>query len=882
MGSFRRENKWIVLFLLVLLFSSCGQDHLIRDQAYLRQVKADFAKTKKMAQRRAGVLFDVFNDHLTLPEQEGLMFLYAYMPLNDLADYDGRFFLEHVRSSLRARREMAWGDSIPEEIFLHYVLPCRVNNENLDSFRMVYYKEIRSLVQGLSLKEAVLEINHWCHEKVDYRPADIRTSSPMNTVKNARGRCGEESTFTVAALRTAGIPARQVYVPRWAHTDDNHAWVEVWVDGQWHYLGACEPAPVLDMGWFTEPAGRAMLVHTKAFGAYHGTEPLVQKAPKYAEINCLHRYAVTKDAVVRVVDTQGRPVESAVVDYRLYNYAEFFPLASLLTDSAGFTRLNTGMGDLLIWAHKGERYGFEKMSVALTDTLEIHLEDHPQEEQPVNLDLVPPPPRRFTEPVTQAQEEKNALRLQEEDSIRLAYTATFFDSARAAAWSVAHGYSPERCAPLLVKSMGNHATITAFLEKVPDTLKEKAILLLENISDKDLRDITGDVLQDHLDHAPAPSGDERTYGRYLLSPRVANEQLTPYRAFFLEHFSGEEQQAFRKDPEQVAAWINEHITVDDRDNYYEVPVTPPGVFSLGMADRHSRKIFFTALCRTLGIPARLEPSRDVIRYERGGSWHDVFLKGDPVLPGQNARLTLKTEKTPVVPRYYIQFTLEHFGDGVYRTLEYPFQMKASSFVSIPVDPGKYLLVTGQREDDGSVLARMSFFMLRAKEKKNVALVLRESFLRPEVLGMIAGDITPEPWTGGGRVVTGRLPGKEGAVFCWIDQRKEPSRHLLNELPDILYGLQGWKGKVVILVTGESEKGTLDPTGFSSSAGKLLFLKDEGGALLQEVMKAAGRAGEKPERPVIAVVNGQGEIIDLMQGYRIGLVTRLVRDVHVSE
>ena len=68
------------------------------------------------------------------------------------------------------------------------------------------------------MREAALEINHWCHEKVSYQPSDMRTSAPMSTILSARGRCGEESTFTVAALRTAGIPARQVYTPRWAHS----------------------------------------------------------------------------------------------------------------------------------------------------------------------------------------------------------------------------------------------------------------------------------------------------------------------------------------------------------------------------------------------------------------------------------------------------------------------------------------------------------------------------------------------------------------------------------------------------------------------------------------------------------------------------------------
>ena len=189
------------------------------------------------------------------------------MPLSDLADYDGDFFLANVNMALAVRKETPWGKDIPEDIFLHYVLPCRVNNENLDSFRIVYYDEIMNRVKDMDIIDAALEINHWCHEKVSYQPADIRTSAPMSTILSAQGRCGEESTFTVAALRTAGIPARQVYTPRWAHTDDNHAWVEYGSDGEWYYMGACEPEPVLDRGWFTEPARRAMLVHTKSFGA---------------------------------------------------------------------------------------------------------------------------------------------------------------------------------------------------------------------------------------------------------------------------------------------------------------------------------------------------------------------------------------------------------------------------------------------------------------------------------------------------------------------------------------------------------------------------------------------------------------------------------------
>ena len=146
----------------------------------------------------------------------------------DIADHPGEFYLENVDYAFKAREEMPWGKVVPEREFRHFVLPIRVNNENLDDSRKVFYEELKDRVKNLSLYDAVLEVNHWCHEKVIYTPSDARTSSPLASVKTAYGRCGEESTFTVAALRSVGIPARQVYTPRWAHTDDNHAWVEAW------------------------------------------------------------------------------------------------------------------------------------------------------------------------------------------------------------------------------------------------------------------------------------------------------------------------------------------------------------------------------------------------------------------------------------------------------------------------------------------------------------------------------------------------------------------------------------------------------------------------------------------------------------------------------
>ena len=386
---FMNKKHLFTLLFTLLVWTSCNnQQHFITDAAYRAEVENDFQA--KQAALPNGDLFAVFNDQMTPEEREALTFMYAYMPIGDITDYSGDFYLKNIRSSFQARNEMPWGDSIPEDIFRHFVLPVRINNENLDESRMVFFDELKDRVKGLSLYDAVLEVNHWCHEKVIYTPSDGRTSSPLASVKTAYGRCGEESTFTVAALRSVGIPARQVYTPRWAHTDDNHAWVEAWVNGKWYFLGACEPEPVLNLGWFNGPAYRGMLMHTKVFGKYNGPEDVMERTDGYTEINVIDNYAPSAKAVITVTDANGKPVKDALVEFKIYNYAEFNSVARKKTDADGKCSLSAGKGDMLVWASKDGKFGYSKVSFGKDGEVTIALNKKPGDVEMIALDIIPP------------------------------------------------------------------------------------------------------------------------------------------------------------------------------------------------------------------------------------------------------------------------------------------------------------------------------------------------------------------------------------------------------------------------------------------------------------------------------------------------------------
>ena len=142
----------------LILTQSCTQNHLIRESTVRVSVQRYFDIL--VAKLTLHTLFDVFNQPMTDMQKEAMTFLYAYMPLGDITDYSGDFFLENIDYTLRAKEEMPWGKLIPEREFRHFVLPIRVNNENLDSSRKVFYEELKDRVKNLSLHDAVLEVNH--------------------------------------------------------------------------------------------------------------------------------------------------------------------------------------------------------------------------------------------------------------------------------------------------------------------------------------------------------------------------------------------------------------------------------------------------------------------------------------------------------------------------------------------------------------------------------------------------------------------------------------------------------------------------------------------------------------------------------------------------
>ena len=687
-------------------------------------------------------------------ERPLLAYYYATLPLTDVGDYSPAYFLSVARQALAVREEFPWCQTLAEHRFLKDVAYPRVNTEELAPCRELFHDALAPRVRGLSLEEAILEVNRWCAEEATYRSTDGRTASPLQVYQRGFGRCGEESTFLVTALRSVGIAARQVYVPWWSHCDDNHAWVEAF-DGQgWRYLGACEPEPQLDRGWFTHAAARAVMVHTRAFvqGSreevaflFPETDPVDWDIQEGVAVeNITARYGDTKRLTVQVAGPDGAPAAGAWVSLSVLNMAAPREIAHRQADSQGCVTLGLGKGSVLATAWEEASPGLLAECLLAPGDTQAALVLGQGLAAAGEWDFLPPADAGLTVP---------ALSPSQEEARR-----TCLD--RAAALREEKRLAREKARPAPPAGEG---------ARVWQSLTEK--------------DREGELSPQLLEDALAAFAWEgqypaKAFQEGLLSPRVALEVLTPWRRLLEERFSPQEREAARQEPSRLWQWAQAAAPVD-KDCYAALWGTPQGMLQVGASTSQGQQVLFCAACRALGIPAKLVDGVPQVWREDGFSplWGQeptaaltvTAPAGQEALEAQNYTLSRREAGG------YLPLTTGAVPAGESRQLLLP--------------PGAYRLWTVNRLPGGGLLARWEDFSLAPSAAREVALAFREGDVqdmleRCPLPGFTLAGEDGALWEGKELLEKAPL-----SVLCFLEVNREPTEHLLGELRDAAAALQ---------------------------------------------------------------------------------------------
>lgn len=833
--------------------------------------------------------------------RELLQFYYGFMPLSDAFTYDFDLFYRYAAHAASLRRTEARCAALPEEIFLHDVAWYRINSEKIVDCRSFFQEQVSPLIQGLDETQAVLAVNYWCASQASYEASDERTQSPLSVYRSGSGRCGEESTFLVSVLRSVGIPARQVYVPRWAHCDDNHAWVEVYVEGTWHFLGACEPEEVLDRGWFTNASTRAVLVYARTFTDYGVENQIAGRDGCVRFLNVTEHYAETKNLRIRVTDGEDRPISGASVSVEILNMAEFCSVLTLTTGADGTAGLTMGLGDVLVRAWK-DGLCAETPVGAEDREIRLKLTEAP-ENMPsgrTELEIRAPKDGVTPWPVPEAaQKAVGRARLKEADTARERKLSAFREEAARAAES----YPDE--ADIFLRARGNVAGLKKFLDG--EDWKQERKELLHSLSDKDFRDLDPEILQEQLRQLAPLSPDvqqrmasgaqtdsasgREVFVHFCLCPRIGMEELTAFAPAVKEFFSGQERAAFRKRPECIWEWEQAHLKYLPSEDYDTLKITPPAALRGLWADETGKRTLFVAICRTLGIPARLNPVTGQAEYLTGNEWREVSGEAGAAGDGPeeavtdrshsdsaSARLLLLT--SPEDPWSYAQtWSIGRLSGMGYETLNYEGIHPENGRMELRLKSGIYRLITTNRMPGGSQYASIICFHLKEGEERTLEMKLH----RPELKDLLVKNPLPAftLQDGGGNTVdSASLLNGAKSLLIFVEEGKEPTEHVLNELPAEKERMERLSCRLILVAdsTASLENPLLNRTADVFETAEVYF--DEG---LENAEPVARRMYVAPDLlPLLVAVDEQGCGIYACSGYHVGSVGLALKLLEMGE
>ncbi|SMF04828.1 transglutaminase domain-containing protein [Desulfovibrio gilichinskyi] len=664
-------------------------------------------------------LYKFNNNHEKMQAAE---FLTANLPPCDSATLPSELLIENLDYAFLARESTLWGKDVSWADFLNYVLPHRVSQEEAVKWRKIFYQELLPIVSKCkTMREAVLAVNLWCFSKTGFESTQRWDQNPLMTINRGYGRCEEAVIFTVCALRSVGIPARQAMVPAWQHSNDNHTWTEVLIDGKWHYLESANPDYGLDYAWFSGSVRKAPLVESYAYGNVKQPEfPVLGRRVGCTLLNTTSMYAPASRAEILVTDSDNKPLNKVTVYFSVFNYASLRPVAAKQTDENGKTSIILGPGSVFVSA------AYENATAYAASTwipgeetsrkdIQLKLSPNNKPEGTILFRF------NYSDKLAQSAPAKNSegAKKIEFDSLKKDRLAKFegmkkgaeiFDTALSSSIAKAGLNTPE-----ILEALNSCSEKES--EFMAETIRQMETADLIKISSNELISNADLALKAREDAGKAGlKYDDKIFTQYVLSPRIMYEQLQPWRSSLYPFFRLKKGDKISDKINSVSRFVQSLSTVTR--GPLGNSLTPLGVFTSNRASNDDEiNIFAVAALRSAGIPARYLDEQGWAELFDGQKWTPFYPEKSSMTGKQNATAestayysnwrTIKFglngfPKGSKPPQYFKDFTISKLeNDSFFQIVEKTISGSCNENIwEISIPNGEYYLISGTRNANG--------------------------------------------------------------------------------------------------------------------------------------------------------------------------------------
>jgi len=721
-----RHRIIFTLFILCVFFQSCA---VLNDKI-------------KNSLELAGTNCDQINIYLSTcngEEKKAAEFLVANMPAADLCTLTTKDLVENSEFAFKARRELPWGEKPAFNIFLHYVLPYRVTQEAFNPWRANLYNELKPVVSGLdNMVDAALAINRWCGQRVRFVQTEFRDQSVRSTIRAGYGRCEEMMITAICALRAMGLPARACSTPWWAVNDNNHAWVEVWADGAWRYLGGCEGSDALNKAWFRGPTQRAGMVLSAMFGSVEGYETgerVCRIRDKSAVINSTAVYSSTGRIDIEILDEKGAPASECPASISIFNFGGLRPLLTKTADTDGKVSFYAGMGEFFVAAGKGDDRAWAvvktKPEGVTKKTFKLSKDAKPPESFWLRFPTVPEarrmsaliPSRAVPAPV------KTKVKLPAKVPLDL------FEPGKDEPLDkiISTMNDQEGFSKILKDSKGNWRILADALKQAPESARGDLHEFLKRTTHLDRIEISAETISDHVVQSikvrPAGLKDD-IYNDHILKAGIYLEHLAPWRRILNEAYHHCLADSVEQTIKNINAEIAQKIQTHKGDRYAPM-MNPAQVHVSGWATPAEAAVYAVGILRSIGIPARKKHLLNLAEFHDNDKWIsfdplDISAFGETggeakapasVPPGV-IRLKLTLDNKPL--KNPGACAVAPFRNGGFAPLRQLRGGVKGDEIVFSVPAGEYLVSTGARNPNGDPWILTKLIDIKPSENISIA------------------------------------------------------------------------------------------------------------------------------------------------------------------
>ena len=136
----------------------------------------------------------------------------------DIDTINSGFLIEHINNSYSTWQNGTWESNYDFNVFLEYILPYRVANEEVEPFTKYFHKKYSHLT-GSNIIETATVLNKHINSQITYDEryaVNPNTKNIAQCEETGKGNLLDINTYKVKALRSLGIAAALDYTPFFA------------------------------------------------------------------------------------------------------------------------------------------------------------------------------------------------------------------------------------------------------------------------------------------------------------------------------------------------------------------------------------------------------------------------------------------------------------------------------------------------------------------------------------------------------------------------------------------------------------------------------------------------------------------------------------------